>query len=67
MTYFDGAGQFFGSAISRPHNSKANAPTTAIFAYRAAESRLLRLPHNTYATFGVLERTTFSSLSIWCL
>ena len=56
MTYFDGAGQFFGSAISRPHNSLANAPTTAISAYRAAESRLLRLPHNTYATLGALPK-----------
>ena len=63
MTYLDGAGQFLGSAISRPRNSLANEPISAIFAYRAADSRLLRPPHDTYVTFGVLKRTAFSSPS----
>ena len=67
MTYLEGAGQFFGSAISRPVNSLTNDPTSAILAYRMAESRLLRLLHDTYATFGVLKRTGFSSQSICCL
>ena len=67
MTYLDGVGQFLGSVISRPRNSLANDPISAIFAYQEAKSRLLRPPHDTYATFGVLKRTAFSSPSIWCL
>ena len=64
MTYLDGAGQFSSSAISRPPNSLAKDPISAIFAHRGEEFPLLRLPLDTYATFGVLKRTAFSSLSI---
>ena len=56
MTYLDGAGQFLGSAISRLPNSLVNDPISAIFAYRATESRLFRLPHDTYATLGALPK-----------
>ena len=63
MTCLNGPGQFSGSAISRPHYSLADAPLSAIFAYQAAESQLLGPPHDTYATFGVLKRTDFSSPS----
>ena len=65
MTYLDGTGQFSGSAISRPRNSLANDPISAIFAHRGEEFPLLRPPLDTYATFGVLKRTGSSSPSKW--
>ena len=67
MTYLDGAGQFSGSAISRPRNSLAKDPISAIFAHREEEFPLLRPPLATYATFGVLKRTGFPSWSKWYL
>ena len=44
MTCLEGAGQVLGSAISQPRYSLSNNPLSAIFAYRAAESRHLGRP-----------------------
>ena len=65
MTYLDGAGQFSSSAISRPPNSLAKDPISAIFAHQGEEFTLLRPPLDTYATFGVLKKTGSLSPSKW--
>ena len=67
MTHFEGTCQFLGSAIFQPRYSHTNNPLSAIFAYRAAKSLILWPPHDTFATFGVLKGTVFSSLSRWRL
>ena len=61
MTCLDGAGQFLGSAVSRPGYSLANDPKSAIFAYREAKSRLFRPPMTPMPPLGYSKEPPFQA------